>query len=90
MLFPICEAAARLEEAWRRHLAERWHLPPSTPVAQWVERLAERRVERSVAGDLVDLAHELHYLRYAPELADPEALLADAVARSRRLARALR
>lgn len=84
------EAAGRLEEAWRRHLAERWQLPPSTPVAQWAERLAERRVERALAVELVELAHELHYLRYAPELADPDALLSDAVARSRRLARALR
>ncbi len=84
------EGAARLEEAWRQHLAARFQVAPSTPVTQWEERLGELRVEGSVARELVELAHELHYLRYAPELADPAPLIADALARSRRLARSLR
>jgi hypothetical protein len=84
------QAAAALEEAWRQHLAERWRIPPSVPVSGWTERLLAERADASAARDLAELAHELHYLRYAPELSAADRLLADALDSSRRLARALR
>jgi hypothetical protein len=83
-------AAAALEEAWRRPLADRWRIPPSTPVSSWTERLLAERADASAARALAELLHELHYLRYAPELSAADRLLADALASSRRLARALR
>jgi hypothetical protein len=84
------QAAAALEEAWRQHLAERWRIPPGAPVSTWTERLVAERADAGAARALAELAHELHYLRYAPELSAADRLLADALDSSRRLARALR
>ena len=51
--------------------------------------LAARGVESQVAGDLVKLADDLHYLRYAPKLSSTEELQRELVERSRKLARAV-
>ncbi len=83
-------AATAVEEAWHRFLAERWALPRSVPVAQWLPRLSAAGVGDRVARDLTTLFEELHLLAYAPELSDVEALRADLVARSRALLRRLR
>lgn len=84
------QAAASLEEAWRQHLAERWSIPPGTPVSTWSDRLIAARADAGAAKKLADLAHELHYLRYAPELSAADHLLAEVLETSRRLARVLR
>jgi hypothetical protein len=84
------QAAAELEEAWRQFLADRWRIAPGTPVSSWTERLLGERAEPAAARELAELAHELHYLRYAPELSAADRLLADALETSRRLARSLR
>jgi hypothetical protein len=84
------ETAAALEEAFRHHLETRFEIAPGTPVSQWQPRLIAARVDPAAATALAELARELHYLRYAPELAAAEALRADALARARRLARLLR
>ncbi|MGE0641180.1 MAG: BatD family protein, partial [Thermoanaerobaculia bacterium] len=84
------QSAASLEEAWRQHLQRRFEIPPSTPVSAWSDRLVAQGADPSAAKSLADLAHELHYLRYAPELAAADQLLSHALDSSRRLARRLR
>jgi hypothetical protein len=83
-------AAAALEEAWRRFLAERWSIPRSMPTVQWRARLAAGGRSEQVGRELETLFEELHLLAFAPELAEVEAQRADVVARSRRLLRRLR
>ncbi len=82
-------AAAEIEEAWREFLHRRWDLPPGSPSTRWGTLLAERGARRSAADELVKLADDLHYLRYAPELSSTEGLLRELVERSRKLARNL-
>ena len=84
------QAAARLEEAWRDLLAERWALPPGTPAAHWCAELRGRGADPEAAAELSHLADDLHYLRYAPQLSASGTLTAEAIARSRRLLRRLR
>ena len=81
------QSAAALEEAWRQHLFGRFGIPPSTPVSQWSDRLIAARADRDSAQALAALAHELLYLRYAPELSAADHLLADALACAGRLAK---
>jgi hypothetical protein len=84
------ETAAELEEALRHHLEARFDIAPGTPVSQWHARLIAARVDPATATELAEVTKELHYLRYAPELAAAEELRADTLERVRRLARALR
>jgi hypothetical protein len=84
------QAAARIEEAWRELLAERWEIPSGTPSRRWGEALAARGAEPAAAAELLRLAEDLHYLRYAPQLSETGDLVTEAVDRSRRLLRRLR
>ena len=84
------ETAAELEEALRHHLESRFEIAPGTPVSHWHARLTAAKVDPAAATELAELTKELHYLRYAPELAAADELRADALSRARRLARALR
>ena len=84
------ETAAELEEALRRHLEARFEIAPGTPVSHWQARLIAARVDPAAATELAEVTRELHYLRYAPELAAAEELRAETLTRVRRLARALR
>lgn len=84
------ETAAALEEAFRHHLESRFDIAPGTPVSQRHARLIAAKVDPATATALAELTRELHYLRYAPELAAADALRADALLRARRLSRALR
>ena len=82
--------AAELEEALRHHLESRFEIAPGTPASHWQARLIAAKVDPAAATELAELTKELHYLRYAPELAAADELRADALSRARRLARALR
>jgi hypothetical protein len=84
------QAAARIEEAWRGFLAERWEIPAGTPPARWGALLRDRGADPQAAEDLVRLADDLHYLRNAPQLSAVESLSAEALSSSRRLLRRLR
>ncbi|HKH49096.1 MAG TPA: BatD family protein [Thermoanaerobaculia bacterium] len=84
------QAAARIEEAWREFLAARWEVPPGAPPARWSEALAARGAEPAATAELLRLAEDLHYLRFAPQLSETGDLVAEAVDRSRRLLRRLR
>ncbi len=84
------ETAAEVEDALRQHLETRFEIAPGTPASHWQARLIAARVDPAAASELAELTKELHYLRYAPELAAAEELRADTLARARRLARALR
>ena len=84
------ESAAELEEALRHHLEARFDIAPGTPVSQWHARLIAAKVDPATATELAEVTKELHYLRYAPELAAAEELRADTLARARRFARGLR
>jgi hypothetical protein len=84
------QAAARVEEAWREFLAERWEIPPGTPSTRWSDLLEARGADPAAAGELVQLADDLHYLRYAPQLSTCEPLRGEVVTRCRKLLRRLR
>ncbi|MFY9820414.1 MAG: hypothetical protein WAM82_03475, partial [Thermoanaerobaculia bacterium] len=87
------QVAARLEEAWREFLAERWNVPRSTPAAKWSAALAGVsgvRVGDASLAELEALLDELDYLRHAPQLSTTDTLRTEALARSRRLLRQLR
>jgi hypothetical protein len=83
------QVAARLEEAWRDFLAQRWDVPVSTPSSRWSERLAGQGVEAGALNELGQLLDDLEYLRYAPQLSTTDTLRSEALARSRRLLRRL-
>jgi hypothetical protein len=82
-------AAGAAEEAWRSFLGCRYQLPPDAPPAQWPRLLAARGLAPALAGELVRLVDDIHYLRYAPQLASTDALQRELLERSRRLARHL-
>jgi oxygen tolerance protein BatD len=84
------QTAAAIEEAWREFLAERWEIPPGTPSTRWRDLLVAHGADAGSARELVGLADDLHYLRYAPQLSATDGLCAEALARSRRLLRRLR
>jgi hypothetical protein len=84
------QAAAVAESAWREFLAERWHVPRGAPCSRWAELLGRQGVARPVTDELVELMEDLHYLRYAPELAATAPLREELWQRSRRLLRQLR
>lgn len=82
-------AAAEVEEAWRELLNERWGLPQGSPSPRWGVLLAEKGAPKPAADELVQLADDLHYLRYAPQLSSTTELRQQLIERSRKLARAL-
>jgi len=83
------QAASAAEDAWRSFLGDRYALPAGTPPQQWPRILASHGLQPALAGDLVRLVDDLHYLRYAPQLASTDALKRELLDRSRRLARRL-
>ncbi len=83
------QAAARIEEGWRRYLETRWAIPPGTASTQWSKQLMGTEVPAEAAEQLVALADDLHYLRYAPQLADTESLTRELILRSQKLSRSL-
>jgi hypothetical protein len=82
-------AAARIEEAWRDFLAERWEIPPGTPSTRWANFLTARNADPDAARELVGLADDLHYLRYAPQLSTCDSMIGEVLDRCRRLLRKL-
>jgi hypothetical protein len=83
------QAAARIEEAWREFLAERWEIPPGTPSPRWGDLLAARGADPEASRELVRLADDLHYLRYAPQLSTCGSLCGEVLDRCRKLLRRL-
>ncbi|HEX6899948.1 MAG TPA: BatD family protein [Thermoanaerobaculia bacterium] len=84
------QVAARLEEAWRELLAERWDIPPATSSSRWREMLAARGVTLEALDELGRLLEDLSYLRYAPQLSSTDNLRAETLARCRLLLRRLK
>ncbi len=84
------ETAARIEDAWRQFLLVRFAIPLGTPSTQWAELLTVQGTPAEAARDLVGLADDLHYLRYAPKLSSVDELRQELFTRSRKLARLLR
>lgn len=83
------QAAARVEEAWRDFLAERWEIPPGTASTRWGELLEARGADPDASRELVRLADDLHYLRYAPQLSTCDTLLGEVLDRCRKILRRL-
>jgi len=83
------QAAARIEEAWRELLAERWEIPPGTPSTRWADLLESRGADPGAARELVRLADDLHYLRYAPQLSTCDSMTGEVLERCRKLLRKL-
>ena len=83
------QAAGAAEEAWRSFLGARYDLPVEAPPTHWAGLLAKRGLGPALAGELVRLVDDLHYLRYAPRLASTDSLQRELLERSRRLARRL-
>jgi hypothetical protein len=86
---PPRHAAGAAEEAWREFLGVRFALPPDAPPAHLPRLLAARGMPPADAGELLRLFDDLHYLRYAPQLASTDSLQRELLDRSRRLARRL-
>lgn len=82
-------AAAAIEDAWRDYLAARFGIAAGVASTQWQKELVRHGVSESRAGELVTLADDLHYLRYAPKLSSTEDLRRELIDRSRKLMRAL-
>ena len=83
------QAAARIEEAWRELLAERWEIPPGTPSTRWAGLLEAKGADPEAARELVRLADDLHYLRYAPQLSTCDSMVSEVLDRCRKLLRKL-
>lgn len=83
------QAAAAIEEAWRSFLNAAHAIPPGTASTQWADLLTAQGVDGVAASELVHLADDLHYLRYAPQLASAAALQGEVLAKSERLAKRL-
>ncbi len=83
------QAAARIEEAWRDFLAERWQIPPGTPSTRWADLLIAENADPEAAHELVRLADDLHYLRYAPQLSTCDSMAGEVLDRCRKLLRKL-
>jgi hypothetical protein len=83
------QAAARIEDAWRGLLAERWEVPTALPPSRWRETLAAHGVDAESLYELEHLIEDLRYLRHAPQLSTTDSLRADVICRCRRLARRL-
>jgi hypothetical protein len=83
------QAAKQVEDAWRNYLVERWEISPGTASTQWSTLLEEKGISKAIAEELVRLAEDLHYLRYAPKLSSTDELRRELVERSRRLAKKL-
>lgn len=83
------QLAARIEESWRGFLEARWEIPPGTPSTRWAALLDERGVDPEASRELVGLADDLHYLRYAPQLSSCDSLCREVLDRCRRLVRRL-
>ena len=86
---PARQAATAAEEAWREFLGRRFAVPAEAPPNQWPRLLAARGLEPQVTSELLRLIDDLHYLRYAPQLASTDSLQRELWDRSRRLARRL-
>jgi BatD DUF11 like domain len=84
------QVAARLEEAWRELLAERWDVPPATSSSRWREMLAARGIAPEALDELGRLLEDLRYLRYAPQLSSTHNLRDETLARCRLLLRRLK
>ena len=83
------EVAAEMEEAWKTFLQQRWDISPGSLSNQWSELLIAQGADLEAAGELVRLADDLHYLRYAPQLSSIDTLTGKLLARSRKLLRSL-
>jgi hypothetical protein len=86
---PPRQAAGAAEAAWREFLGARFALPTDAQPAQIPRLLAARGMQPAEAGELLRLFDDLHYLRYAPQLASTDSLQRELLDRSRRLARRL-
>ena len=80
---------ARIEEAWREYLAERWEIPPGTPTTRWGDLLEAQGADPDASRELVRLADDLHYLRYAPQLSTCGTLCGEVLDRCRKILRRL-
>lgn len=81
--------ANALDELWREFLDEKWAVPMGTPSARWGALLRRRGVEAETTNELSQLAEDLHFLRYAPQLSASDELGTELVQRSRKLLRRL-
>ncbi len=82
-------AAAAIEDAWRAYLTSRFGIAAGVASTQWQKELERHGISEARAGELVTLADDLHYLRYAPKLSSTEDLRRELIDRSRKLMRTL-
>lgn len=82
-------AAQGIEEAWREYLGAILGQAPPLQPARWPAALAAAGADAILTRELTKLAEDLHYLRWAPELAAVDDLRRDLVRRSLALAKQL-
>lgn len=83
------QIARQLEVAWRRLLTETYRLGPGVEPARWADQLRRLSIDPELCDRVDQIAADLHYLRYAPELAAVDTLRDDVLQRSRALAQDL-
>jgi hypothetical protein len=81
--------ASAAEGAWRDYLHDLWDLPQGLPCRKWPEHLRAAGADTESARELVALMDDLHYLRYAPQLASADALRSQLLPRSKQILKRL-
>jgi hypothetical protein len=84
------QVAARIEEAWRGLLAERWDIQAEVPPSRWRELLAARGANPEALEEMGRLVEDLQYLRNAPQLSAIDSVRRETLRRCRFLQRRLR
>lgn len=82
-------AAAAIERAWRDFLAGSRGVPEAVPAASWPDELLARGARAEACRELRKLLDDLHYLRFAPELAATASLAGELIRRSERVSKDL-
>lgn len=77
--------ATALDEVWRDFLDERWAVPMGTPSPRWGGLLRKQGADTAATDELTELAEDLHFLRYAPQLSASDELGGELVQRSKKL-----
>lgn len=83
------QIARALEAAWRNLLGREFDLPAELEPTRWADHLSAQAVDRTLCDRLRHVTADLHYLRYAPELASVDTLRDELLQHSRMLARDL-
>ncbi|HEV8266791.1 MAG TPA: BatD family protein [Thermoanaerobaculia bacterium] len=78
-------AASRIDRALRDALSRKYAVPEGTSSAALLEALSNAGAPAALIGEVRSLTEDLDFLRYAPQLGEYDARIADARRKARRL-----